>query len=144
MNTPTIRPIALCIFRKENSILVAEGYDKAKEEAFFRPLGGGVVFGEYSWETIRREIKEEIGEEITNLTFIGPTENLFQYEGNPGHEIIFVFEGEFVNKAAYRKEMIIGKGEEGQEIRAIWKPISEFKKNRARLYPEGLLEILSD
>lgn len=144
MNIPTIRPIALCIFRKENSILVAEGYDKAKEEAFFRPLGGGVVFGEYSWETIRREIKEEIGEEITNLTFIGPTENLFQYEGNPGHEIIFVFEGEFVNKAAYRKEMIIGKGEEGQEIRAIWKPISEFKKNRARLYPEGLLEILSD
>lgn len=143
MNTQSIRPVALCIFRNKDSILVAEGYDKQTEERFFRPLGGGVEFGEYSWETVRREIKEEIGEDIKNLTFIGPTENVFHYQGIQGHEIIFMFEGEFVNKQAYFKDTIIGREADGQEFVAVWKPISEFRKNKARLYPEGLLDILA-
>ena len=125
MNTQAIRPVALCVFRKDNQILVAEGYDTHKSERFFRPLGGIVNFGEYSWETIRREIKEELGEEITNLTFIGPAENLFQYQGTPGHEIIFMFEGEFVNKNTYKQEKILGIESDGQEFTAVWKPISE-------------------
>ncbi|MCB0856079.1 MAG: NUDIX domain-containing protein, partial [Bacteroidetes bacterium] len=116
MNTQAIRPVALCVFRKDNQILVAEGYDTHKSERFFRPLGGIVNFGEYSWETIRREIKEELGEEITNLTFIGPAENLFQYQGTPGHEIIFMFEGEFVNKNTYKQEKILGIESDGQEF----------------------------
>lgn len=142
MNNRQIRPIALCVFRRENQILVAEGYDGKKKENYYRPLGGGVVFGEYSWETIRREIKEEIGEEIKNLTFIGQSENVYQYQGSPGHEIIFMFEGEFVNKSTYSKEILLGKEENGEEIRAVWKPISEFRRKKARLYPEGLLEYL--
>ena len=143
MNNRQIRPIALCVFRRENQILVAEGYDGLKKENYYRPLGGGVAFGEYSWETIRREIKEEIGEEIKNLTFIGQSENVFHYQGNPGHEIIFMFEGEFVNKSTYKKEVLVGKEENGDEIRAVWKSISEFRRKKARLYPEGLLEYLA-
>ena len=143
MNTKSIRPIALCVFRKDNRILVAEGYDNHKSESFYRPLGGGVNFGEYSWETIRREIKEEIGEEIKNLTFIGPSENLFNYEGTPSHEIIFMFEGEFVNKETYRQDLIFGTESDGQSFKAVWKPISEFTKRKARLYPDGLLELLT-
>ena len=73
MMSPAIRPIALCVFRKKDQILVTEEYDKLKKEHFYRPLGGNIEFGEYSWETIRREIKGELGEEIKNLTFIGPT-----------------------------------------------------------------------
>jgi hypothetical protein len=41
-----IRPIALCVFHNNNRILVFEGYDKAKDEIFYRPLGGGIEFGE--------------------------------------------------------------------------------------------------
>ena len=104
---------------------------------------GELFFGEYSWETIRREIKEEIGEEIKNLTFIGQSENVDPHQDNPNHEIIFMFEGEFVNKSTYKKEILLGKEQNGEEIRAIWKPISEFRKKKARLYPEGLLEYLA-
>lgn len=143
MDNPTIRPVALCIFRRDKSILVAEGYDNHKNESFYKPLGGGMQFGEYSWETVRREIKEEIGEEIKNLTFIGPSENVFLYEGSRGHEIIFMFEGEFVNKDTYSRENLVGKENNGDEFRAVWKPISEFRKKKAKLYPEGLLELLT-
>ncbi|GAB4409883.1 MAG: NUDIX hydrolase [Bacteroidia bacterium] len=138
-----IRPIALCVFRRGDAILVAEGYDPSTQEHFYRPLGGGLEFGEYSWEAVRREIKEELGEEIKNLTFIGPAENVFQYHGNMSHEIIFMFEGEFVNKDTYKREVVLGREDNGEEIRAVWKPLSDFRKNRARLYPEGLLDMLA-
>ena len=41
-----IRPVALCVFHHDKRILVFEGYDKAKDEIFYRPLGGGIEFGE--------------------------------------------------------------------------------------------------
>jgi len=43
-----IRSIAICVFRHKNHILVAEGYDPVKDEYFYRPLGGGIEFGETS------------------------------------------------------------------------------------------------
>jgi len=40
-----IRPIAICAFLRNNRILVAEGFDPVKDETFYRPLGGGIEFG---------------------------------------------------------------------------------------------------
>jgi len=150
MPTPTLTPqeqariraVALCVFWRNNHILVAEGYDHAKDEVFYRPLGGGMEFGEYSWEAVRREIREELKEEIKDLTFIGPTENVFEFEGKLGHEILFVFQAEFERAEMYRKEEILGKEDSGEPIRAVWKPLLDFKRKRARLYPEGLLDML--
>ena len=137
-----IRPIALCIFRRDQSILVAEGYDHHKQQTFYRPPGGGLMFGEYSWETVRREIKEELGEDIKNLTFLGPTENVFQYEGEQGHEIVFIFEGEFANKRPYQVDELVGHEDNGTAFRAVWKPIADFRRKKAILYPDGLLDYL--
>lgn len=41
-----IRPLAICVFRHQDRILVAEGYDPVKDEHFYRPLGGGNEFGD--------------------------------------------------------------------------------------------------
>jgi hypothetical protein len=40
-----IRPIAICVFRHKDRILVAEGYDPVKKQTFYRPLGGVIEFG---------------------------------------------------------------------------------------------------
>jgi 8-oxo-dGTP pyrophosphatase MutT (NUDIX family) len=40
--------------------LVAHGHDSVKSEDFYRPLGGGIEFGELSEAALRREIKEEL------------------------------------------------------------------------------------
>ena len=62
-----IRPLAICLFRHNERILVAEAYDPVKKEAFYRPLGGGIEFGEHSEQTIQRELLEEIGAEVCEL-----------------------------------------------------------------------------
>ncbi len=59
----TIRHVAICIFRKEDKILVFESYDKVDGEIFYRPLGGGIEFGKHNSDTVVREIREEINNE---------------------------------------------------------------------------------
>ncbi len=142
MHKQSIRPLALCIFRRNNELLVAEGYDSRKNETFYRPLGGGIEFGEYSWDAVRREIREEISEEIKNLSFLGTTENIFEHEGIPGHEVIFLFEGDFARSYVYEQDEIMGIEDNGEDIRVMWKPIEAFQKGKLILYPDGLTEML--
>ncbi len=144
MEQSKIQTLALCVFRHKKNILVREEYDDEKKEFFYKPLGGELSFGEYSWEALRREIKEDIGEDIKNLSFIGPAENIYHQNGHTEHELIFMFEGEFVNRSVYKKEDIPLSGKNGIAYRAIWKPIKDFTENGHLLYPDGLLEILAE
>jgi len=62
-----IRPLAICVFRNQERILVAEGYDSVKKQTFYRPLGGRIEFGEWSYETICRELMEELGVKVKTV-----------------------------------------------------------------------------
>ena len=79
-----IRPLAICVFRNKDRILVFEGYDPIKKQSFYRPLGGGIEFGEYGEEAVRREIMEELHTEIEDLSYLGMLENVFVFNGTPG------------------------------------------------------------
>jgi len=57
----------MCFIEHNGKLLLNKGYDKVKNETFFRIIGGGVNFGERSEEALRREIKEELNSEIKNL-----------------------------------------------------------------------------
>lgn len=46
MDTTRIRPIAVCFFRRENRILVSEGFDKIKQDYYYCPLDGGIEYNE--------------------------------------------------------------------------------------------------
>ena len=138
-----IRPIAICLFRHHDRILVAEGYDPVKKEAFYRPLGGGIEFGEYSEQTIERELQEEIGAEVCDLKYLGTLENVFVFNGSPGHEIVQVFDGSLKDEQLYEQTVILGQEADIEEtFRAVWKRIDEFGNGKAILYPNGLLEML--
>jgi ADP-ribose pyrophosphatase YjhB (NUDIX family) len=71
MNPQKIRTVAICIFKKDNCILVFEGFDSVKGKPFYRLLGGGIEVGETSQEAIQREILEETGQAIENLQLLG-------------------------------------------------------------------------
>jgi len=79
MDTTRIRPIAVCLFRHENRILVSEGFDTVKQDYYYRPLGGGIEYGEPSREAVAREIREELGAEIENIRLLDVLENIFVY-----------------------------------------------------------------
>ncbi len=141
-----IRPLAICLFRNGNRILVGEGYDPVKRETFYRPLGGGIEFGERAEETIRREVREEIGAEVAALRYLFTLENIFIFNGETGHEIVMVFDGLLSDESLYRQAVIEGQETDGERLlplKAVWKEIGDFGSH-APLYPDGLLERLKN
>ncbi len=140
-----IRPIAICVFLKNNKILVAEGYDPVKDEYFYRPLGGGIEFGENSADTICREMLEEIHVEVDrqSLKYLGAVENIFHFNGTACHEIVLIYDGALKESALYEQAVITGKEANGEDIRAVWKDLAEFGVGKSILYPTGLLEMLA-
>lgn len=139
-----VRPVAICVFRHNNRILVAEGYDPVRDQHFYRPLGGGIEFGEPSYETVCRELMEEIQAEVDqdSLVYLGTVENIFTFNGVAGHEIILIYDGTLKQSGLYDQAVIVGKEANGEEIQAVWKRIDEFGDGKSILYPTGLLEML--
>lgn len=139
-----IRPIAICVFRHHDRILVAEGYDPLKKQTFYRPLGGGIEFGEYSEQTIRRELREEIGADVGDLKYLGTLENVYVFNGMPGHEIVQVYDGVLKDASLYEQTVITGQELEiDSSFQAVWKHLDEFGEGKSILYPTGLIELLA-
>src|SRR5213078_1110596 len=98
-------------------------------------LGGGIEYGESSRAAIVREIREEVGVEIEHLQLLGVLENIFTYEGQTGHEIVFVFDAEFADKSLYERAELDGQ-EESMRFKARWQSVAEIAESNARLVPE--------
>jgi len=113
-------------------MLVMPGYDSVKDQAFFRPIGGGIEFGETSLEALKREVMEELGAELKNCRLLEVVENIFTYNGQAAQEICFIYEAEFVDPSFYEKEEIPVVDEPG--VKAIW--VEATAENISRLKPE--------
>jgi len=134
-----IRGLSVAIIKNKNRILVSPGYDKSKDEHFFRLIGGGIEFGETSLEALHREIKEELEAEIINCKLLTVIENIFTYNDEPYHEICFIYSTEFKNSSLYNQEefKILDSPDDGK---VIWLDIDEAKNNN--VYPEGVKDLL--
>lgn len=125
-NSEITRPISLAIIKNNNNqILVSPGYDEVKKEQFFRLLGGGIEFGETSLEALRREFKEELDTELSNCKLLGVKENIFSFNGLAGHEIVFIYEANFLDDNDYEKSefsILDSKKEE----KAVWLSLENF------------------
>ena len=141
MKTPAIRPIAIGIFRRGDQILVGHANDVAKGEHYCRPPGGGIEFGEKAADALRREIREETHAEVGELRQVAVLENLFDLEGQPRQEIIFVFEATFQDPALYQQDAIV-LHEPGWDGSLRWEQMATFRDGTLPLYPDGLLELL--
>ncbi len=137
-----IRPLALAVFRDGPHILVEDNSAQDRRDYFYRPPGGGVEFGERAIDAVRREMREEFEAEIRDVRPLGTLENIFDYHGRPGHEVVFVFETRFVDASFYAAERIVGTEGAGIRIEAIWLDVS--RPLDRPLYPNGLLELLGD
>jgi 8-oxo-dGTP pyrophosphatase MutT (NUDIX family) len=146
MNTSNTKPrgirvIAICVFRRDDSILVFDGYDSVKETYYYRPLGGAVEPGETSRAAAAREIAEELGLQAADLKLLGVLENLFVLDGQPKHEIVFVYDGRFADESVYAQSELHGWEANGEPLRATWRRLDSFNGEH-RLVPEGLWELL--
>ncbi len=140
MPSDKIRVIVICVFRIGDKILVFEQFDGSKGMPYYRPLGGGVEFGETTEQALKREIREEIGEEITDLKLLTVLESLFTVDGKPGHEIVYVYDGRFIDESAYERDSFTVT-EETETVRASWRRLGFFNDYH-RLVPEALVPLL--
>ncbi len=134
-----IRPVVLGIAKKDNKILVSEGYDKVKNQTFYRCLGGGIEFFETSQEALKREFKEELGIDIEVDDYCGISENIFTFQGKKGHELVLLYNIKI--KDEDYKEIYPMIDDDG-ESEAIWVNIEDFKNNSKILYPEEIFKYL--
>lgn len=156
VTNPGIRPIVICLFSRDGKILVAESFDPAKNEVFYRPLGGGIEFGETAVQALARELHEELGAAVHNLKYLFTLENIFTFNGQPGHEIVLVYDGAFVDESLYARPVLIGQEDPHDEgpllsqpqsslrFEAVWKTLPEIVSESRPLYPDALLERLSE
>ncbi|MEI2580727.1 NUDIX hydrolase [Scytonema sp. PRP1] len=134
-----IRVLALGLIRDGNRIFVSQGYDPVKQQTFYRAMGGGVDFGETSLEALKREFQEEIQAELTNIRYLGCLENIFTFNGQSGHEIIQLFESDFVDPKFYQLDKLDFSEGERQKT-ALWVDVNRFKSGELRLVPEQFLD----
>ena len=140
-----IRIQALALVRQHDRILVEQGRDDVKGETFFRLLGGTVEFGETGAETLRRELREELGAEADVGRLIATIENLFTYEGRAAHEICLVYECRLRDERLYALDAWDSPEEtpDGVVVHPVsWRAIDSFGPGRDIFYPEQLLELL--
>jgi ADP-ribose pyrophosphatase YjhB (NUDIX family) len=136
-----IKVKVMCAFLHDEKILVKEVVEPHTGEIFYRPAGGSVEFGEHSTEAIVREIREELGAEITLLEFLGVLEGVFEYDGKKRHQIVFAYDAKFTEPKFYNMPEVL-LNENGKMCKAVWKPLTFFITKEAPLYPDGLLELL--
>ena len=134
-----IRPIALGLAVKDNKLLVSEGFDKVKNETFYRCLGGGIEFLEKSEDALKREFLEEINVDITVKDFLGISENIFTYQGKTAHELILFYSIEISDENYQEEYKVID--DHGETI-AKWIDIEEFKNKNKILYPEEVFKYI--
>jgi 8-oxo-dGTP pyrophosphatase MutT (NUDIX family) len=139
-----IRIQALALVRRGDRILVEKGRDEVKDETFFRLLGGTVEFGETGAETLRRELREELGAEADVGGLVATIENLFTYEGQAAHEICLVYECRLGDDLYALDEWDALEETAGGVVihRVSWRAIGSFGSGGGILYPVELRELL--
>jgi 8-oxo-dGTP pyrophosphatase MutT (NUDIX family) len=114
---------------------------KTTNKIFYIPVGGGIEFGEHSSEAAKREVMEEIGEEIINLRLMNIMENIFTYNGINEHEIVFIYIADLKNKDAYHS-LVANKNNNGESIKLTWASVEDLKIKSINVYPFQLLKLL--
>lgn len=135
-----IRSLAVCIIKHDGKLLSGIGHDSVKKDTFYRLLGGGIEFGEWAEDALKREFGEELGTDLENIKYLTTLENIFTYEGKTGHEIVFVFQGELSNKELYERDNI--SINDDKDSKAVWQKIEDFKSGKLILYPEGIAKFI--
>ena len=91
---------------------------------------------------MRRELLEELGVHARPLRFLGALENIFVYQGEPGHEVILNWLVEFEDPALYAvDEFVVTEGAATQTAR--WVQPAELAARGIPLYPEGIVALIA-
>jgi 8-oxo-dGTP pyrophosphatase MutT (NUDIX family) len=136
---PFARPVALALIRRRDEILVGPVTELDGTVIGRRPPGGTIEFGESGRDAVMREIREELGTDVTDVRYVGTIENIYRFRGKPEHELVRVYEARFSDPTFYSRERIECVEADGQPFTCVWRRVS---RPGEPLFPEGLLELI--
>jgi len=117
-----VKVIGVVMYR--GSLLAAEIYNDQREVKGIRPLGGRVEFGETregAWRMF---------------------ENIYDHEGERGHEYLLCANVGLVNHDLYQQELLVFSEDSGDEVAARWFTVKDCKDGTVSLFPDGLVDFL--
>jgi ADP-ribose pyrophosphatase YjhB (NUDIX family) len=121
---------------------VLRASDPSDGRPFHRLLGGGVELGERSEEAVVREIAEELRATLVEPRLLGVLENVFTYDGERGHEVVFVYTGRLVEG-----DVVPPEGgwydDVGTQMWVEWRRCEEGDGGPVPLYPDGVGRLLA-
>jgi 8-oxo-dGTP pyrophosphatase MutT (NUDIX family) len=126
----------------KNRLFVYQGYDTIKQKTFYRALGGSIEFGEDSYTALKREFQEEVQADLKNIEYVGCIENIFIHEGQKGHEIIQVYQCDFVDPKFYQLDELTFFEIDNTEYKALWIDIDLIKSGELCLVPSEFCDYL--
>jgi ADP-ribose pyrophosphatase YjhB (NUDIX family) len=143
--TDRVKSKALGLIWRGKELLMEEVREPDGTHIGYRPLGGAIEFGEKSWEALDREFMEELGEDIKIKKLHSVIENIYEWGGAPGHEILFLYEADLLQKSTYDEEMVVRMdiSNGGQLKTAYWKNPLALAEG-SKLLPIPLLARLQD
>ena len=103
-------------------------------------IGGRVEIGENSADTVRREIKEELGKDVQITGYVSTIENFFEMKGSKYHEIMFVHRIEFTDEEDKKIEYTMKNIEGKDYLQYEWIELSKI--DQYPLLPEAVKEVL--
>lgn len=137
----SVRAVAIGLPFRGDRILVSAVTDDDATVKGWRPLGGGVEFGEAAEMAVLREFREELDAKARTRRQIGVIENIFEHQGVTGHEVVFVFELALDDPGQARADRFIMEDSGHRNVTA-WKALADFTSGRDRLLPDGLLGMI--
>jgi ADP-ribose pyrophosphatase YjhB (NUDIX family) len=139
---PPIQTTVLGILERDGEHLLQRLTDPG-EGAFYRPIGGGIEFGETSAEALEREFREELDAAVSAGPTLGTIENRFTWDGEPDHELVVLRAAGFESGSLYERETFSGVDAGGAvEYDAGWFDLDAVQQAPEPLYPEGLVALL--
>ena len=139
-----IRPVAAAVIRDGDRLLVWEDHDPATGAIVSVPLAGGIEFGETGAEAIARELREEIGQVPSAVSFLGLFEDIFDWNGRRRHELWLAYVVVLAGAGLGHLDEVVVHEDDGTSYAARWRRIDELRGPAHRLVPEGLLELITE
>lgn len=121
-----------------NKLLVHKNINKEH----YALIGGRVKIGEDSKTTIQREIKEETGKDIEILESIATIENFFEMKNSKYHEILFVYQVEFINEEDKKIEYTLNNVEGKEYQKYVW--LDMDKIDEYNILPVSIKKIIKN
>lgn len=109
-------------------------------ESHYALIGGRIAIGEDSEETIKRELKEELGKDIEIIDYVTTIENFFDFNGKKYHEIFFVYKADFINDDDKKIEYTLKNLEGDENLQYEWLDINSLENYN--LQPESIKNML--